>query len=189
MKKVKFTDGNCFSNFEDMLENCSYPFIGFQAKEMGKDYRYFIVKGEDYRGLAIRPRSIWVPKERQCLEKGNYFGFEKENDLFSWLVGFDVGIKIIPLYISSLKENNENLVFVKDFKTLIDTYNYIGFIPNDNKKRQKYFILGQGSYRGVAICNDLQNTWSTKEQQKDYKEIYFVFDTFSEMVKWLEFVN
>lgn len=83
MNKVKFYEGNnetiVIKNFESMINNHKY--IGFVPSNCS--YRYFIIVGGPYRGLAVNAENTW--SDHQSSADGDYFIFDSANELYEWM--------------------------------------------------------------------------------------------------------
>jgi hypothetical protein len=199
MKKVIFTEGKPFyMDFDEMIEREEY--VGW-IPEVAINQKYCILTFGDYKGLAIDGNLHWIDISEQKHAEGTYFSFKSRTDLFLWMAG-DESVELSEIIISShLSINKENsnvsdvysspeYAYIKDFNELIEGFNFqfIGFIPKYyHGNKPKFFILVQGSYKGLAIKADLSNTWIKKEDQKNAEGDYFIFSSREELIDWLGF--
>lgn len=182
MKKVIFTTKS-YQTFQEMIER--EKFIGFISKiESCSGRRFAILTRGEFQGLAVDGQNMWTYLEKQPFEEGNYFSFQSRKDLLLWMAGdTNVDFSMIPL-LDNFSPSTHS--FVRDFSELIQYYKFIGFIPrNYHGDRPKFFILVEGSYKGIAIKADLTNTWVKKEKQKDAEGDYFIFETREDLIAWL----
>ena len=68
------------------------------------------------------------------------------------------------------------------FEKMLDDNDYVGFIPEDSE--DKYMIVSFGGSDAIAVK---PGSWYThKEQQKNQKGHYFIFDSANELLEWLQ---
>ena len=79
-----------------------------------------------------------------------------------------------------IRDKRDEIEF-NSFDELLYNNNFVGFEPDDVYKR--YMVITSGPALGLAV-NPI-STWADVEQQGNYKEHYYVFDTDKELYKWL----
>ena len=79
-----------------------------------------------------------------------------------------------------IKEKETRSIY-ESLNDLMNTNSFVGFEPDDVYKR--YMVITSGPALGLAV--NPTSTWADVEQQGNYKEHYYVFDTDKELYKWL----
>jgi hypothetical protein len=73
-------------------------------------------------------------------------------------------------------------IWVENFRTLLDTYEYIGFIPY-NDRRHRYMIYRNHPMLGTAIRSKC--CWNLKNKPIPDEGTYFIFKSERELYRWM----
>lgn len=77
---------NIFESLEDLLKFCrlNSKYLGFIPE--GVKNKYMVVISGSAVGLAVNETGTWTTEEKQKTEKGQYFLFDTQKELYDFLL-------------------------------------------------------------------------------------------------------